>query len=207
MGARDLLLRTIDACIRLLIVTFHLLEFLVHGLRRNPAAQPLQWFQCIVWPILGYQPERRLGNLYEEEENDNQLFQSKVASEKLTKLMAISVASGTHKQITATFRHAITLPSRKTMKKPSAAEMPEQAVRMPRTDGWLRNGIQFFSQHHSIYCHQVRILPNFANVRDDRRLGQPRAEAKQHRCHIHLGQCGREVQNDPGDDMRKIDNK
>lgn len=49
--------------------------------------------------------------------------------------MATMVASGMVRQISATLRHGIKLPSKKTMKKPSVAEMPAQAVSIPRMDG------------------------------------------------------------------------
>lgn len=44
---------------------------------------------------------------------------------------------GKNKQMMATFRHVVIVPSKKTMKKPNMAATPEQAIKIPRIDGWL----------------------------------------------------------------------
>lgn len=53
----------------------------------------------------------------------------------LTKKIATTVASGTDRHISATFRHTVSVPSRNTIKKPNIAATPAQAIRMPRIDG------------------------------------------------------------------------
>lgn len=55
----------------------------------------------------------------------------------LTKLIATTVSSGTERQQSATVRHIKNVPSRYTVKKPSIAATPAQAIRMPRIAGWL----------------------------------------------------------------------
>lgn len=53
----------------------------------------------------------------------------------LTKEIATRVATGTTKQINATFRQAVKLPSRNTKNRPNVAAMPAIAINIPRIDG------------------------------------------------------------------------
>lgn len=73
--------------------------------------------------------------------------------------MAIIVASGIVKQISATLRHGIKLPNKNTIKNPKVAEMPAHAVRMPRIDGSLEIEQKIKSYFCIIFRASDRIEP------------------------------------------------
>lgn len=50
-----------------------------------------------------------------------------------------NTTNGTLAQIKAATRQGTTLPSKKTIKNPRAADIPAQATKAPRIDGWLYN--------------------------------------------------------------------
>lgn len=98
------------------------------------------------------------------------------------------VTAGTNAHTNATFRHAIKLPNKNTRNIPIVAEIPAQAVKIPRTEGSLqpkrKEKIEIKNKlsHTQLSLRALPYLPNLPQVRNNWRLHQTDAQPEQGKC-------------------------